>query len=244
MTDHNAVDDQAPCPDAPADDLFPHGEPFDPCGKSAGRPRTADMEARLHNLLGHATRLFLEKGYSNVSLETIAREAHVAVRTIYVKFGGKAGLLNAAVASVRERYFSTMADMDTDPRPIDQILSDFGQRHIELVSMPSAVRMHRMVVSEASTNPALVDSFYAAGPGQSREALSRFFSRPEVRPLFRAELSAEVLTSHLLNCIMGDHGKRLLFDPPNPPTEAELHAKVTLGLGLFFRGCLRAPDLR
>ena len=64
------------------------------CGKPAGRPRAADMEARMENLLHTAGCLFLEKGYGKVSLEMIAREAHVAVRTIYVKFGGKAGLFD------------------------------------------------------------------------------------------------------------------------------------------------------
>ncbi len=240
-TDNNA--DNEPCPDSP-DELLPHGLTFSPCGKAAGRPRTADMEARLDNLLAHATRLFLEKGFSNVSLETIAREAHVAVRTIYVKFGGKAGLLNAAVSSVRSRYFSTMADMDTDQRPIEQILTDYGQRLLELVSTSNAVRMHRMVIAEASTNPSLAESFYAASIGQSRVALSRYFSRPDIRPLFREQLSVETLIIHFKNCLMGDQTNRLLFDSPAPLTEAELRAKVELGLDLFFRACLRQPDRR
>ena len=77
------------CPDEAVAD------PMSPCfGKAAGRPRAADKEARHLALLHTAKRLFLEKGYSKVSLEMIAREAHVAVRTIYVKFGGKAGLLS------------------------------------------------------------------------------------------------------------------------------------------------------
>src|SRR5476649_342280 len=95
------------------------------CGKSAGRPRAADKEARLQNLLDTAAHLFLEKGYGKVSLEMIAREAHVAVRTIYVKFGGKAGLLNAVIAEGRARFFGGVFNMGTDMRPIEDILTDF-----------------------------------------------------------------------------------------------------------------------
>ncbi|MEG1117818.1 MAG: helix-turn-helix domain-containing protein, partial [Janthinobacterium sp.] len=83
------------------------------CGKPAGRPRAADMEARMDNLLHTAGCLFLEKGYGKVSLEMIAREAHVAVRTIYVKFGGKSGLFNAVVELRRAAYFSTMPALET-----------------------------------------------------------------------------------------------------------------------------------
>ena len=83
--------------------------------KCAGRPRSSDREARMHDLIHTAGQLFLKHGYRNVSLEMLAREAHVAVRTIYVKFGGKAGLLNAVLVANRERFFNTH-DMEQDQR--------------------------------------------------------------------------------------------------------------------------------
>ena len=70
-----------------------------PVSKSAGRPKAADAEARMHDLVHTAGMLFLKNGYTKVSLESIARQAHVAVRTIYVKFGGKAGLLGRCEVS-------------------------------------------------------------------------------------------------------------------------------------------------
>src|SRR4051812_47661700 len=93
--------------------------------KCAGRPRSSDVEARLHDLIHTAGQLFLKHGYRNVSLEMLAREAHVAVRTIYVKFGGKAGLLNAVLVANRERYFSTH-DMEHDQRALKEIVADFA----------------------------------------------------------------------------------------------------------------------
>src|SRR6476469_5925614 len=93
--------------------------------KAAGRPRACDLEARHHNLIHTAGQLFLQHGYGKVSLEMIAREAHVAVRTIYVKFGGKAGLLKAVLVANRERYFNTQ-DMEQDQRALKEIVSDFA----------------------------------------------------------------------------------------------------------------------
>jgi hypothetical protein len=87
-----------------------------PCLRSAGRPKASDVEARMQDLIDAAARLFLANGYTRTSLEAIARAARVAVRTIYVKFGGKAGLLDAVLMSRRDQFFR-MRDMDKDMRP-------------------------------------------------------------------------------------------------------------------------------
>ena len=107
--------------------------------------------------------------------------------------------------------------------------------------MPAAIRLNRMVVAEAATHPELAETFYKVGPGQTREMLTRFFSRPDIVPLFRAELTPSILTLHLLNCLLGDQMSRLLFPPQAQPDVAQLRAKVALSLDLFLRGTLRQP---
>ncbi|MET3130433.1 TetR/AcrR family transcriptional repressor of mexJK operon [Oxalobacteraceae bacterium GrIS 1.11] len=209
------------------------------CCKAAGRPRAADMEARMESLLETAACLFLENGYSKVSLELIARQAHVAVRTIYVKFGGKAGLFNAVIVRRRARYFSNMADMETDMRPIEHILSDFALRFLKLISMPAAISLHRMVIAEAESNPELATTFNQVGPGQTRDLLGRFFARPDIKPHFRDGLQPEALAVHLLNCVMGDQLSRMLFPPLEEANDDIIRNTVELGLDLFFKGTLR-----
>lgn len=233
----NTVPDLPDCPetgDAANDAMLP------PCfGKAAGRPRTADKEARLQSLLHTATRLFLEKGYSKVSLEMIAREAHVAVRTIYVKFGGKVGLLNAVIVNGRAHFFGSMAKLETDTRPMEEILSDFSLRFLELISMPAFSSLHRMVVAEARTSPELAQTFFEAGPKQTRQLLARFFSRPDIAAQLQPGISHEELAIHMINCLCGDNIMRMLFEPDHQPTREELQARVKRGLDLFLRGVLR-----
>lgn len=210
-----------------------------PCyGKAAGRPRAADKEARMQALLQTAGRLFLEKGYSKVSLEMIAREAHVAVRTIYVKFGGKAGLLNGVIENGRAHFFSGMSDMETDPRPLREVLDDFALRFLELVTAPPFVSLHRMVVAESKTTPELAQTFYQAGPKRTREQLTRFFSRPEIRAQLRPGMPLEMLAVHLTCALLGDNMTRMLFPPDHPPGEAELRAQAKEALDFFLHGVL------
>jgi AcrR family transcriptional regulator len=149
----------------------------------AGRPRSSDREARLHHLIHTAGQLFLKHGYRHVSLEMLAREAHVAVRTIYVKFGGKAGLLKAVLVANRESFFSH--DMEKDAGPLKEVLGDFATHYLDLVSMPEALSMARMVVADAPGNAELAQTFFDAGPKPTRDMLARFFARPDIRAQLR-----------------------------------------------------------
>jgi AcrR family transcriptional regulator len=212
--------------------------PTSSCVNCAGRPRSSEREARLHHLIHTAGQLFLKHGYRNVSLEMLAREAHVAVRTIYVKFGGKAGLLNAVLVHNRERFFNTH-EMEKDQRPLKQIVSDFAAHFLDLISMPEAISMHRMVIADAPGNVELAQTFFDAGPKQTREMLMRFFSRADIRAQLRDDVELECLPVHLLNCIGGDQYSRLLFDQP-ALSRAQVLRKLEQRLDLFYRSVLKA----
>ncbi|MCV2348309.1 TetR/AcrR family transcriptional regulator [Paucibacter sp. Y2R2-4] len=205
--------------------------------KSAGRPRAAEVEARLDELKHIAGQLFLHKGYGNVSLEMIAREARVAVRTIYVKFGGKSGLLAAVLKDKRQRFFADM-DMEKDPRPLKEVLNDFAARFYTMLTTPAATSMQRMLAAEANSNPELVETFFAEGPNVSRDAIARFLHRPDVRAQLRDDLPFEQLPVYLINCILGDQMSRVLLNPDDGTPEHRA-AALAQRMELFYRSVLR-----
>ncbi len=207
--------------------------------KPAGRPRASEIEARNQNLVHTAGQLFLKFGYSNVSLELIAREAHVAVRTIYVKFGGKAGLFKEVLEANREQFF-TLTDLDLDPRPIRQVLHEFGLHFLDMIAAPEAVTIQRMVIAEAGSNPELAQSFYDAGPRQTRDMLARYFARPDIRAQLRDDVALELVPLHLTNCVIGDQFGRFLFDAQQQ-VRADVVRALEQRLQLFYNGVLRAP---
>jgi TetR/AcrR family transcriptional regulator, mexJK operon transcriptional repressor len=210
-----------------------------PCAKSAGRPRARDVEARMQSLIDTAACLFLEKGYSKVSLEMIAREAHVAVRTIYVKFGGKAGLLSAVLAAGRSRFFS-ITEMETDKRSIPEIIDDFADRFLAMITAPTALSMQRMVIAESKSNPELAQTFFATGPLETRAMLERFFARPDIAAQLHGDVDVEQLPVYLLNCIMGDQLRRFLLDDQAGAAGDDASA-LKRRLALFYRSALRQP---
>ncbi|NIA00316.1 TetR/AcrR family transcriptional regulator [Massilia sp. CCM 8734] len=213
--------------------------PAAPASKSAGRPRACELEARHNNLIQTAGELMLKHGYSKVSLETIAREAHVAVRTIYVKFGGKAGLFQAVLLANRSRFFTASA-VESDMRPLKQAISEFSLQFFDMISAPEALSMQRMVIAEAASNPELSTSFYEAGPRQTREMLLRYFARADVRAQLREDLALELIPTFLLNCVQGEYFGRFLFQPV-AQARAEVVTALEQRLDLFYRSVLRAP---
>jgi TetR/AcrR family transcriptional repressor of mexJK operon len=205
----------------------------------AGRPKACEIEARMHELVESAGALFLKQGYTRTSLEAIARQAHVAVRTIYVKFGGKAGLLNAVIQSRRDRYLN-VGDMETDARPFKEIVDDFAHHFLGLLTSSDAMNLQRVVIAEAASNPELAQVFYDAGPKPTRQMLQRFFDRPDIRAQLHDDLPFDQLPTFLMNCITGDQISRYLFPQPEQAAEQALR-QLDVRLSLFYRTVLRQP---
>ncbi|MDN4035642.1 TetR/AcrR family transcriptional regulator [Massilia sp. YIM B02443] len=210
-----------------------------PCTKSAGRPKASEVEARTQELIEAAGMLFLKNGYTKVSLEAIARQARVAVRTIYVKFGGKAGLLRAVLASRRERLFDERA-METDSRPLRVVIDEFAAGFHALLCSHEAMAMQRVVIAEAATNPELAEAFYEGGPRLTRETLARYFARSDIRAQLRDEVPLALLPTHLIGCISGDPIGRFLF-PDAEPCNEEAQRQLKARLELFYHGVLKHP---
>lgn len=190
----------------------------------------------MQELLQTAGALFLKNGYTKTSLESIARAAHVAVRTIYVKFGGKAGLLHAVLADKRDRFFRSQP-MQTDTRPLKDIVDEFARNMYELLTSQEAVDMQRIVMAEAPTNPELAEAFWNGGPRQTREMLARFFARPDIRAQLRADVAVDLLPAFLMSCIAGDQICRFVF-PPSPRAPEEALGELDRRLVFFYRAVL------
>jgi len=217
--------------DKPKQDTTDYGCP----GKGAGRPKAADVESRMQELLHMAATLFLKNGYTKTSLESIARAAHVAVRTIYVKFGGKEGLLHAVLAAKHGNFFRNQA-METDTRPFREIVDDFARHMYNLLTSQEAMQLQRVVVAEAPTNPALADAFWNGGPGRTREMLGRFFARPDIRAQLRPDVPLDMLPGFLMTCIAGEQLLGLIS--PQLKRSEDAQRELEARLDLFYRSVL------
>ena len=86
------------------------------------------IEGVAERIIDAAKREFLDKGYVDASLRTIAAEADTSTNSIYVRFGDKEGLFSAIVEPVlsemterfiriQERFHQMSADEQAEQMP-------------------------------------------------------------------------------------------------------------------------------
>jgi TetR/AcrR family transcriptional repressor of mexJK operon len=163
---------------------------------SRGRPRMAELDVRRSTLLAVATRLFQQHGYHGVSLAAIAREAHVALRTIYLGFGDKAGLFGAVQAESLAAFTTHYALLDP-ARELQASLRAFGLAYIAFLAG------HQALHADAAPAPGLVRPAHAALE-MTWTRLTAYFDAPAVREQLRRDLDSALAASHFIACISGD----------------------------------------
>jgi TetR/AcrR family transcriptional repressor of mexJK operon len=196
-----------------------------------GRPGKAEAGRRHELILEVATAAFLSRGYAGTSIDAMAREAHVAKRTLYARWRNKAalfrGVLERLIAGWQQ---DTEPDADLDPEAALLALA----RHILAVALaPEALALHRLVVAEAGRFPELASVLRASASsayGRIIRLLERQAGSTALAP-GEAEFAAEqflrlVVTGPQLRAL--GLGERM--------DEAALAAWATRSVRLFLDG--------
>jgi len=198
-----------------------------------GRPCKGEEQLSRDRLINAATQLFLEHGYANISMETIAKDAHVSLRTIYNQFGGKAGLFGALIRRCSDQWLHKLP-LDA---PLESTLAAFAKEFLYQTTRPDALRMRAILIGEAPRFPDLAVQFYEQGPKRTLNYLEIFFSHhqragriKQIDPYFLADL--------YINALRGERFQRLQLGLELPPEQAEIDAWVLQVTHLFLQGCL------
>jgi len=123
--------------------------------------------------------MFLEQGFSRVSMDAIADAAPVSKPTLYSHFKDKEALFIAVVAPRCQAMFQSFEQgMATEDR-IEDALYQIGIEFLDLVLSPEAISVHRTILGETQTFPALGQLFYETGPKRSLEILSAYLKKKQ-----------------------------------------------------------------
>ena len=91
---------------------------------------------------------FVENGYEKASMDDVAARASTTKRTVYAHFGNKEELFRQALAMAVQMFQSEMPKLVNTENPAEQ-LEDFAVAFAGLSTWKGAVRMQRVVMSEA-----------------------------------------------------------------------------------------------
>jgi len=202
-----------------------------------GRPRKGEEFLSRDRLLDTALKLFLEYGYGNLSLETIARDAHVSMRTIYNQFGGKAGLFGAVIKRCSDPFVTALSEEKALKVLPEEALVAFAKQFLQGITRPDAVRIRAMLIGESLRFPDLATQFYEQGPQRTLAHLEQFFARQQQAGYFAAR-DPHVLADQFLSALRSERFQKLQLGLETTPVEAEIDAWVRQTTSLFLHGCL------
>lgn len=198
-----------------------------------GRPCKGDEQQSRDRLLDAAQQLFLENGYGNLSMETIARDARVSLRTVYSQFGGKAGLFGALIGRCSDRFIGSLCNQ----LPMEEALIGFAQQFLYQITRPDVVRMRAILIGESPRFPDLATQFYEQGPKRTLAHLAEFF-RVHQRAGVISDIDADFLADQFISAVRGERLQRLQLGLESTPDEAEIKCWVERSVRLFLSGCV------
>ncbi|MEI8574839.1 TetR/AcrR family transcriptional regulator [Methylomonas sp. LW13] len=198
-----------------------------------GRPCKGDEQQSRDRLLDAALQLFLENGYGNLSMETIARDARVSLRTIYSQFGGKAGLFGALIRRCSDQFIGSLSD-DCE---LEEALTNFARQFLYRITRPDVLRMRAILIGESPRFPDLATQFYEQGPRRTLGLLAQFFIRQQQAGLM-IDMDPYFLADQFISAVRGERLQRLQLGLEPTPDEAEIDVWVRQSVSLFLQGCL------
>jgi TetR/AcrR family transcriptional repressor of mexJK operon len=203
-----------------------------------GRPRKGEELLSRDRLLDTAFSLFLEHGYGNLSLETIAREARVSMRTIYSQFGGKAGLFGAVIRRCSDQFVTSLSEEHDLARSPKEALTSFARQFLYSITRPDVVRVRAILIGESLRFPDLATQFYEQGPQRTLDHLTQFFARQQQTGYFIA-VDAHFLADQFLSALRSERFQKLQLGLEPTPDEAEIDVWVRQAVDLFLYGSMK-----
>lgn len=209
--------------------------------RKSGRPPSEVAACLPALLLDAAQELFLNQGYGATTVEQVASRIGATKRTIYAKFGDKAGLF---AAMARRLVESRRGWLVGDPigETIDARLICFGTQLLSLVLAPDILALHRVLTAESQRFPelaTLVDQLSAQG---ARRRLAQLITAEVDRGTLvvsNPEIAAELLVGMIINSAMRSS---MLGRDPIPGMRGG--SWVEAAVSVFLDGCRQPKVVR
>jgi AcrR family transcriptional regulator len=196
----------------------------------SGRPKS-----RRNALLQAAAEVFFEQGYAATSIDAIIERVGGSKRNIYNEFGNKEGLFSAIITESADKVLSTLAIEEIEGHDLQETLTAFGQRLMDVYMSPTLVGIYRVVGTEANRFPDFVKLFYEQGPGRATSRLAEVLEEAKERGEIRTDDCLRV-AGHFVGMIRGNLHLQVVLGLRQPPSDEEAQEVVSSAVGVFLNG--------
>jgi TetR/AcrR family transcriptional regulator, mexJK operon transcriptional repressor len=206
-----------------------------------GRPTRAEAERRHIGLLSTVFRLFLEKGWDGVSIDEISRQSGIAKRFIYARYPDKSALFAGALSRLMDKASGTLHRVEPLPADVEEGLTAFGRKLLDLMLQPAALALYRQMIAEASRFPELARVFVARSGVREMvaEVLTIYVQRGAIvlAPSDSADpaVDLKLLVEHFAVLVIGVPRTLALLAGRESPAEED--RRLRAAVRLFLDGC-------
>jgi AcrR family transcriptional regulator len=189
---------------------------------------------KAEQVMASARTLFLERGFSDTSVDDIASRAGVSKPTVYSHFGDKRGLFIAFIREEVEALAGTIVTVGNAGDAPRAGLERFGRAYLDIVLSPNAQALFRVVLAESAKFPEIGAAFHATTIGRSARLLSERFSEWVAQGALDIDDFDLAGKRFLALCRADLHYKVLFGVVPDIP-DAQRAAHVTKTVDAFLR---------
>ncbi len=196
------------------------------------KPRL-DRDARREAILDVARDVFLEEGYANASMSTIAARLGGSKGTLYNYFKNKeqlfAGYVVRHCAWQRDAMFGLSGEIDD----IRDALIQVGRTYLSIVLSDFSLRNFRVIVAEAERNPEIGQAFYEAGPRSGAALLGGILQKAADKG--QLKLTDPVQAAHqFIGLCQNRMMKARLCNAMDAPTPEAIDREVMAAVAVFL----------
>jgi AcrR family transcriptional regulator len=213
------------------------------CTSGKEQRRVPRGEKRRDEIAAVAERVFLERGFAETTMQTIATRAGASKETLYRHFGSKECLFSEIMRSRAMRFTGSSAgDFHIESHP-EKALFDFGLTFLKFLFKDDALALYRLVVAETPRAPELGRIFYEQGPKRVLHRLARYLEAETARGRLACgnpDLAAKLFLGAV---IASHHLIELVNRPKERPTVQALseHTREAVSMFLVKYGVKPAP---
>jgi AcrR family transcriptional regulator len=205
--------------------------------KAGGRPTLKESEVRLQRVLDVAKRNFLLAGYPETSLDDIARESGIAKKTIYSRFGSKAGLFSAILDPLRKSWIAELQHIIIKSKRPESVLEAAALQLLDVSTRAEMIELQRLLLVESRRFPDLISGQYDKRGRLTGMAPLADYLRLEAHDGKLQLEDVGLATEQFAHLVLGGIRERMLHGVAERPDARERMHIAKQAVRIFLAGC-------
>ncbi|HEY8137227.1 MAG TPA: TetR/AcrR family transcriptional regulator [Methylocystis sp.] len=180
-----------------------------------------------------AEKVFLELGFADSTMQTIATRAGASKETLYRHFSSKEALFAEVIGRGAQQISGPESALSSKAPP-RRVLFELGCGLLRLMTQGEAASLLRLVIAEIPRTPELGAILYAKGPGVTLDRLTEYLRAATERGELRCRRPARA-AKLFLGAVIANYRVLALINPPKTPiAESEIRDHVRGAVTMFL----------